>query len=286
MEKEITCIYHKDCIDGTSAAAVVLKKYPHAQAFPLAHNYVPEEIDTILDRTDPSARIYIVDSTLGLVEFLERGFSVTVIDHHISERTSVLRLTEEYTSLTYVFDNTKSGASLSWSYLFPNTVAPALIPHVEDNDLWKKQLGENTEHITNYLSLWNNDPHTVVSLFDAPLEEIVGKGMMLTTYAHTMVGRLILLEPITLRIEQHEVPAYNITNYQSACGNTLARENKGAVALYTIIGNEVKFSFRSEDTHEPSALDLATALEGGGHRNSSGACITLNDFIRRIVLAQ
>ena len=283
MKKHITCIYHKDCIDGTSAAAVVLKKYPQAQTFPLAHNYVAEEIETILDRTDPSAHIYIVDATLGLTEFLEHGFTVTVIDHHISEHTHVLRVAEEYTSLTYIFNNAKSGASLAWSYLFPDTTPPSLIPYVEDNDLWKKQLGENTEHITNYMSLWNNDPHTVVSLFDASIENIVEKGRMLTTYAHTMVGRLILLEPITLRIEQHEVPAYNITNYQSACGNTLAHENGVAVALYTIIGNEVKFSFRSENTHEPSALDLATALGGGGHRNASGATISLTDFIGRIV---
>ncbi len=283
MEKHITCIYHKDCIDGTGAAAVVLKRFPNAQTFPLAHNYVPEEIETILDLTDSSAHIYLVDCTLGLSEFLERKFSVTVIDHHISEHTRVLQIAEEYTSLTYVFDNTKSGTSLSWAYLFPDEVPPALIPHIEDNDLWKKQLGETTEHIASYLSLWNNDPHTVVSLFDTPLEDIVAKGTMLTTYARAMVGRYILLEPITIRIAHHEILAYNITDYQSACGNALAHENSAAVALYTILGGEVKFSFRSESSHEPSALDLATSLGGGGHRNASGATIPLTDFIERIV---
>jgi uncharacterized protein len=283
MEKHITCVYHKDCIDGTAAAAVVLKKYPQAQTFPLAHNYSPDEIDTVLDLTDPSAHIYIVDSTLGLSEFLERGHTVTVIDHHISEHARVLQIAGETTSLTYIFDNTKSGASLSWAYLFPEEVAPALIPHVEDNDLWKKQLGETTEHIVNYLSLWNNDPHKVVELFETPLVEIVSQGTMLTTYAHNMVGRLILLEPITLRIENHEVLAYNITNHQSACGNVLAEENGAAVALYTIIGNEVKFSFRSTKEQEPSALKLAMSLGGGGHRNASGATIPLTDFIERII---
>ncbi len=283
MEKHITCIYHKDCVDGTTAAAVVLKKYPNAQTFPLAHNYAPEEIETILDCTDSSAHIYIVDSTLGLTEFLERGHTVTVIDHHISEHARVLQIAQEYTGLTYVFDNEKSGASLSWAYLFPEVPAPALIPHVEDNDLWKKLLGEQTEHIVNYLSLGNNDPHRTIALFDEPLESLVDQGKVLTLYAHTMVGRLILLEPVTLRIENHDVLAYNITNHQSACGNALAHENNAAVALYTILGNEVKFSFRSEAVHEPSALKLAMSLGGGGHRNASGATIPLNDFIGRII---
>lgn len=282
MEKHITCIYHKDCIDGTSATAVVLKKFPHAQTFPLAHNYTPEEIDTVLDLTDTSAHIYIVDTTVGLTECLTRGHQVTIIDHHISEHTRINDIMSRYANLDYIFDNTKSGTSLAWSYLFPDTPAPTLVPHIEDNDLWKKQLGENTEHITNYLSLWNNDPHAIVPLFDVALADIVEKGRMLTTYARTMVGRYILLEPITLRIGQHDVLAYNITDYQSACGNALAHQNGGAVALYTIIGNAVKFSFRSLSTHEPSALDLATALGGGGHRNASGASIPLSDFISRI----
>lgn len=282
MEKHITCIYHKDCIDGTAAAGVVLKKFPHAQAFPLAHNYTPEEIDTILDLTDPSAHVYIVDTTVGLAECLTRGHQVTVIDHHISESTRISEVAGRYSNLTYVFDNAKSGASLAWSYLFPDTAPPALILHIEDNDLWKHTLGENTEHVTHYLSLWNNDPRAIVSLFDAPLDGIVEKGRMLTTYAHTMVGRYILLEPITIRIGRHDVLAYNITDYQSPCGNALARENGSAVALYTIMGNTVKFGFRSLSTHEPSALDLATALGGGGHRNESGASILLSDFISRI----
>lgn len=282
MEKQITCIYHKDCRDGTAAAAVVLKKFPNAQTFPLAHNYTPEEIETVLDLTAPDAHIYIVDSVLGLSEFLSRGHLVTVIDHHISEHARVLQMAEQESSLIYIFDNAKSGASLAWSYLFPEEKIPELLLHVEDNDLWKKQLGENTEHIVNYLSLWNNDPHHIGTFFDTELSELIEKGRILTTYAHAMVGRYILLESITLSIEHHKILAYNITDYQSACGNSLSNEQNSAVALYTIIGNEVKFSFRSKDGQDPSALDLATALGGGGHRNASGATISLKDFISRI----
>lgn len=282
MEKNIACIYHKDCVDGTTAAAVVLKKYPHAHVFSIAHGYAPEEIDTIIDLAPSDAHIYIVDTTVGLAELLPRGYTVTVIDHHVSEHARMEEVARTHTNLTYVFDNKKSGASLAWSYLFPNDEMPALIRHVEDNDLWKKELGENTEHVVNYLSLWNNDPHTTTELLDEPLASVVEKGRMITAYAHAQVGKLVLLEPITLRIGSHDVLTYNITDHQSACGNALSKENGAAVALYTIVGSYVKISFRSHEHHEPSALTLAMILGGGGHRNASGAKMPLKDFVAQI----
>ncbi len=284
MEKQITCIYHKDCVDGTSAAAVVLKKYPNAQTFPLAHNYAPEEIATILDCTQPTAHIYIVDTTVGLTDFLMRGYEVTVIDHHISEHTHMLEVARTHPNLEYVFDNTKSGASLAWSYFFKDVLTPSLIQFVEDNDLWKKALGENTEHVVNFLSLSNNNPMSVLTLFDEEIDSVIEQGRILTTYTHEKVGRLVLLEPVLLTIGNSEVQAYNITDYQSACGNALAKENDAAVALYTIIGTSVKISFRSLDHHNPSALKCAMVLGGGGHRNAAGATLSFTDFINRIVI--
>lgn len=283
MEKNIVCIHHKDCVDGTAAAAVVLKKYPHAHVFPIAHGYAPEEIDTIIDLVPNDAHVYIVDTTVGLAELLPRGYAITVIDHHVSERTRMEEVAHTHTNLTYIFDNKKSGASLAWSYLFPSDEVPMLIRHVEDNDLWKKALGEDTEHVVNYLSLWNNDPHTVAELLGEPIASITEKGRMITSYAHTQVGKLILLEPITLRIGSHDILAYNITDHQSACGNTLSKENDAAVALYTIVGAHVKISFRSHEHHEPSALTLAMTLGGGGHRNASGAKVPLKEFIAHII---
>jgi hypothetical protein len=33
--EHVVCIYHKNCIDGTTAAAVVLKRFPSADVVPL-----------------------------------------------------------------------------------------------------------------------------------------------------------------------------------------------------------------------------------------------------------
>lgn len=283
MEKEIICIYHKDCIDGTTAAAVVLKKFPHARAFPLAHGYKSADIEAILESVAATAHIYIVDSVLGLEECTAHGNPVTVIDHHISEHGPTLQYVEEHDQVEYIFDNTKSGASLAWSVFFPQEPVPRLIELVEDMDLWLGKYGEETEHVNNYLSLWRNNPQKVSELCDQNIQTLITQGTPLTANVSVEAAKFILLKPLLLSLGNHTVRAYNITNHQSLCGNTLSSATAGVVALYTIDGDEVRLSFRSLDMQTPSALDIAEVLQGGGHRNASGARMKLQDFLSAII---
>lgn len=283
MTNDIICIYHKDCIDGTTAAAVVLKKFPHARTFPLSHGCTSTDIQEILDVTNHDTHIYIVDASIGLEEIVSQGYTVTVIDHHISEHNRVTECASSHPQVTYVFDNAKSGASLTWSYLFHDDTIPELIQLVEDSDLRTQKYGEATEFVSNYLSLERNDPHSVLSLFDKNIEDIKNHGKLLAEYIRSEIDRLVLAEPLAFRIGNHEIPVYNITNHQSVCGNVLAGQKNSCVGMYTILGDEVRFSFRSQDHHEPSSLALAETLGGGGHRNSAGARIPLHDFVTHII---
>ncbi len=237
MENDIICVYHKDCVDGTTAAAVVLKKFPHTRAFPLAHGYKKEEFDEIINSISSQTYIYIVDSVLGLEEFVENGNVITILDHHISVYEATKQYVATHTNVSYYFDNTKSGASLTWSHLFPEKTIPTLIQHVADNDLWIHALGEDTQYVVNYLSLLRNDPLQVCTLLDADIETIKKSGKEITTYIHSEVDRAILAEPILLTIGTHEVPLFNITNHQSACGNILSTKLDVAVGMYTIHGS-------------------------------------------------
>ena len=283
MKNDIACIYHKDCVDGTTAAAVLLKKFPHARAFPLSHGYKKEEIDEILDITSLDAHIYIVDSVLGLEEFVAKGNTVTILDHHISVHEETKAFVAKHPTATYHFDNTKSGASLTWSYLFPEEPVPELVRFVEDNDLWIHAFGEATQHVVNYLSLLRNDPYRVCELLDTDIETVKKNGEQLTAYIHSEVERAILSEPIAFTIGAYEVPLFNITNHQSACGNILSTKFDAAVGMYSVSGDEVRLSFRSLSHHSPSALVLAELLGGGGHQNASGARVKLSVFVNHIV---
>lgn len=283
MKNDIVCIYHKDCVDGTTAAAVLLKKFPHARAFPLAHGYTKEDIDEILDVTSVEAHIYIVDSVLGLAEFVERGNQVTILDHHISVYEETKTFVADHPNATYHFDNAKSGASLTWSYLFPEEPVLELVRLVEDNDLWIRAFGDATQHVVNYLSLLRNDPQRVCLLLDTDIEIIKKNGEQLTAYIHSEVERAVLSEPIFVTIGAYEVPVFNITNHQSACGNILSTKLDAAVGMYSVSGNEVRLSFRSLSHQTPSALTLAEILGGGGHQNASGARVELSVFVNHIV---
>lgn len=282
QQKTIIGIYHKSCNDGTAAAAVLLKKFPQAQLFPLWHNYVAADLDPIRNIKEID-EIYFVDCAIGINELLVVAKKITVIDHHISIKDELDALAKDG-KINYVFDNKKSGSSLAWSYLFPKETLPEIIKYVEDSDLWNWAYGETTKHVNNYLSLNMNTPEIFLSLFDENIEYIKKDGSIITRYADSNIERIMReASPIKLKIGEYELPAYNITIYQSAVGNNLSRQIGGVAVMFTIKGEKVKLDFRCEQSHNPSALDLAKMLGGGGHRNASGAEVPFVKFLEMII---
>ncbi|HVT74897.1 MAG TPA: phosphoesterase [Candidatus Paceibacterota bacterium] len=276
-------LYHKDCSDGTTAAAIVAKKYPDALLFAVSHGATPEELAEIAAQASTGDRILTVDCVIGVRAFLAAGHKVTSIDHHISVNDEFKALAKENAAFTYVFDNSKCGSSLTWSYLFPDEHLPELVKYVEDFDLWNWKHGDNTKYIASYLYPLSNKPEEVRKLLDGPLDVALENGRIISAYSDFMLAHAIKgTEPIDLLIGGYTVPFYNITSYKSEGGNILSTERDRAVALFTIDAHRVKISLRSLDSHTPSALDIATLLGGGGHRNSSGAAMTLETFFKAI----
>src|SRR3989344_23834 len=280
--KNIIVTYHKDCIDGTTAAAVVLRKFPVAQLFPLNHSYTKEDILPVLALADKKTEFYTVDCGLGIKEFLATGSKVTTIDHHIGAKGLLEGTAKENKNYAFIFNNEKSGSSLAWSYFFPDEQQPELIKYVEDADLWKWQFGDDTKDINNYLSMFRNNPKTFLDFMNGDLSEIKNKGKIISMYADKEIEGQIKLPSITIKIGEHTVPAYNITVYESASGNILSEKIDKTVAMFTIKGNQAKLSFRSKEHHQPSSLELAQSLGGGGHKLAAGADISLKDFLSKI----
>ena len=277
-------IYHKDCTDGTAAAAVVLRKFPKALLFPLNHGFKPAELESVLERARPGDQIYTVDCALGAGEFLDQGFQVTSIDHHAGAEEENRKLMEKNKDFVFIFDNKKSGASLAWDYFFPKEKKPELIKLVEDRDLWTWRYGQKTKDVGNYLYMLINKPEKVLKLLDKPLDSAKQEGAVISRFANMVIEHGVkTTEPIMVRVGTYTVPFYNIIFDKSESGNMLATERGQAVGLFTIDGSEVKISFRSLDNQKPSALDLALKLCAGGHKNASGAKMKLTDFVKSIV---
>src|SRR3989344_5362343 len=277
-------IYHKDCADGTTAAAAVLKKFPKALLFPLNHGFKPEELEPMRRKAKTGDQIYTVDCVLGAREFLADGFKVISIDHHVGAEGENRKLMDKNKNFTFVFDNKKSGASLAWDYFFPKEKKPELIKLVEDRELWIWKYGQKTKDVGNSLYMLVNRPDEVLKLLNKPLDIIEKEGAIISRFTDMAIEHGVkTTDPIMVRVGSYIVPFYNITINKSESGNILATERSRAVGLFTIDGDEVKISFRSLDKQNPSALELAKLLGASGHRNASGAKMELAEFMKSII---
>lgn len=281
------CIYHKNCTDGTTAAAILLLKYPDCKLFPLDHNYREEEFQPILDEVDKDTTVYIVDFSIKQPFFeklASKAKEVINIDHHISVKDMLEEFTKKYSNFKLVFDNDKSGASLTWKYLFGSN-PPDIVKYVEDKDIWKWEFGDTTKYVNDYLFLYTNKPQELRQLLDKDINEIIEKGKIINQYTTYLIDSFVeKSKDLFIQIGSYKVRAYNTGLFQSEIGNKLSTLHNEAVCLFSINGDYVKLSFRSLDHHNPSALDLAKMLNGGGHRNAAGASMNLKEFCNILLI--
>lgn len=278
-------VYHKDCTDGTTAAAVLLKRFPDAQVFPLEHGYSEEDFAPIREAVDKDTTVYIVDAAFGARELADRAKEVIVIDHHIGAQEEMEALAGQYGNVAYVFDNEKSGASLAWRYFFGEDSIPELITLVEDLDLFRWKHGEKTKAIGSSSAFFFNKPEMLVPyLSGSSLGPLLERGEVIAQFIDKLIEEYIArAEPFYLRIGAHNVPAYNAAGLlRSSLGHHFAKEHGVAVAVFGITGTQVKISFRSEGGQTPSARELAETLGGGGHEKASGARVSLEQFCEMI----
>lgn len=280
--KKIVCVYHKDCIDGTASAAVLLRKYPHATCYPVSHSAEEMIFSEITRGMNEHTQVFVVDCALGVLRFLETGAKVTVIDHHITVKEDMEKLARAYETLMYIFDNDRSGASLTWSVLFPTEAVTQVISLIEDSDLWKGKYGILTRHVNNYLSIFRNDPACMLAEIQKSIDTLIDRGSAITQSIDKDVERFIDVAPNILTLGQYRIPAFNITTHQSYAGNLLSARENSTVALYTIKGDRVTISFRSKERQSPSSREVAELIGGGGHELSAGASLPLAVFLQSL----
>jgi uncharacterized protein len=279
------CLFHKDCIDGTAAAAVVLKKFSAVTFFAMGHDYTEDSLAALTRDLENASQLIIVDGCWGIDWFLNKfpELPITLIDHHLSNLERLNTLNTTHSNLKIVFDLNHCATTLAWEYFFSPATPPDLLQYIEDGDLWLKKFEAETPHLTAILSIYRNQPDTYLKLFAENIGELKNRGSYITEYIESSIEKYLKTPPVKIKINNHLVLAFNITDHQSVCGNYLALKHNHAVALFTIKGEMVRFNFRSADSHSPSALDLAIALSGGGHRNSSGGQMTLDEFVKSLI---
>lgn len=279
----VICFYHKRCVDGTASAAVVQRKYPQAQTFPLGFDTADEDLAEALPLIKPDTLIVYVDNAMNLERVAKLGNLIIVIDHHVSERARVEEIVRENDNVTFIYDVEHSGATLAWQYFFPEEEVPLLLSYVRDIDIWRNELLPESNYAHLFLSGYRDKPEEVEAMLVGDLKNYLTTGKILAEHIEREVEKQVEIEPLKIKVLDWEVLAYNVTNHQSKVGHLLSMEQNAVVVMYTISGDLVRCSIRSVEGQSPTALEVAKVLGGGGHEHSSGAGVDRGHFLSLIL---
>lgn len=202
---------HHPCIDGVASAWTLSKAFPdeeiihqgldhnqnnniynngYGSAFfqnnhgKARQNSDEEVIAKIMEDFPAGQEIYFIDyvpNNIDIINSLLRdGHRVTIYDHHQSALKNLEKLAEKWpTSLfNYVFDEHKSGATITWDALHPDKEPPELLKLIEKMDLLTFE--NNTERLaTCYMDGYLQEPDQKQNLynFDALLDEYNREGI-------------------------------------------------------------------------------------------------------------
>ncbi len=163
--------YHADCIDGFTSVWVarraMLERGNEVETIEMEYNQdsilrLEAAIECILPDT-----CYLVDYSVSKNEYIALinayprvGF--ITLDHH---KTAFERYGDSDREITttstlhwvgpnnsqVILDNDRSGAGLCWSLFYPTKDAPMLVKYVQDYDLWRFKLGDNTKYMHQFL---------------------------------------------------------------------------------------------------------------------------------------
>jgi uncharacterized protein len=240
-------LYHAECSDGFGGAWAIWKKFPSARFLPVKHGHPPPS-----DLKD--CRVVIVDFSYARA-ILEAMASETkellVLDHHITAQRILEGFPNAY------FDQTKSGAVLSWEWAH-GTAAPWLLQYIQDKDLWTWALPGSRE-INAALASYPFDFSVWDGFTQSTLEQ---EGRAILRYEQELVGRLAA-QAMMVEFQGVAVPAVQSAILTSQIGERLSPHYPFCLIWHDRDGRRY-FSMRSG----PDGTDVGTiaaSFGGGGH---------------------
>lgn len=218
----------------------------------------------------------VVDDSL-LLEWLQMGKMIMVIDHHKSSKDIMQKALNvvKNDSLKAFFDLDECAASLAWKILFPNEPLPAFIAYVKDRDNWDELL-PNTQEVHSAL----NKLKRSFSLYDT-LESMTQKDLLEFLVPVGFPNAQKRRDTVERLCKKHwvgnhfgfEVPmlllskSYNM--YASDAGSYLCKLYPDAPFAAIHRPSDFKWSYRSNKYGANYDVEaLVTQYGGGGHLNA------------------
>ncbi len=257
-KNSIIVFYHRDCSDGFGGAWAAWKKLgTRAHYQPIAPQSTPPE-------NLQGKEVYTIDicySPAYVNKLLQETGSLTVIDHHITNRKTVEQLP------SHLYSTDHSGAILAWQYFHPGKRVPKLLAYIEDIDLWKFSLPHTKEIIASLetypatFMAWNKlarDFENVQSL-----KKYFQEGKAILKYQNKIITRLVESAEKAI-FEGYETLAVNSPFLISEIGARIVESGFSIGIIWSKKGSRTIVSLRSDGIAD--VAKIAERYGGGGHK--------------------
>lgn len=283
-------IYHAHCNDGFGAAWAAWKAYHPdvftTELFAASYGKAPP-----WDKIDETTTVHIVDfsySTEDTLKLCEVAGVVVWIDHHKTaiEAWAQCGESENYpTNLHATLNTNYSGAMLAWNW-YHGTVAPKIIEHIQDRDLWKfelegtKEVHLNLNTLPKDIEVWDEVINNCQ--FPETLYKFISEGAAIDRYYQQLVQNILATNKVEVFIDGVRGLACNCPGaLASDVGHHLATESGTyGFTWEELKSGEEKCSLRSNGDYDVASI--AKSFGGGGHKNAAGFHLAPNDVQDRI----
>lgn len=277
--KAIAILFHGGCPDGFSGAYAAWKKFgDSADYIPVSHgDPAPEHLE--------GKELYLIDFCYEketMEELARTAKSVTVLDHHEGVKSVA-------TLYPGVFDTSRSGATIAWSYFHPDTPVPTLLRYVEDGDLYRLTLPDSREvraYVYAGIESFSSFEPAHLAKWDAFLAEledparraaIVEKGKAFLEYHDHIVAHGVHNARL-VTFEGYECYLTGATNeFKSDIGNRLAIVKPPLALIISAKATGLGVSLRS--TGGVNVAEIAQKYGGNGHPAAAGFQLKYGDPI-------
>ncbi len=285
-------LYHASCWDGFCCAWLMSKAFPDAELVPVQYGTDPPELN--------GRDVYIVDFSYKreiMRDIMSRANRVVILDHHATAEKELAGLCDEFcmrpdlianppgSHLPYIrFDMDKSGARLTWEYLYgfkmlPDDwlttnrsgyslgVAPWLVDYTEDRDLWRHALPQSRA-INAALRSYPLDLRHWDSMSRQPPMRFAEEGTTILRRERQIIDEH-KRHARPIRMRGHDILAVNATVLFSEIAGELAEGRPFGACWFERSDRKIQWSLRStQDGLDVS--EIARYFGGGGHKHAAG----------------
>lgn len=275
--------YHHPCSDGLCSAYLFSKAYADT-VFVGVQAGTKELSDDVYDQ-----EIYLLDISFPreLIQNLKKkNKKVVILDHHKTAQQELEGLDD------CVFDMNKSGARLTWEYLWDNSVAfrihfnqyskekpHPIVEYVEDRDLWLNKL-PNSQEVTVCIRSYDLKFSKWDELFSLNVDDLVREGKAILRYKNNLLNMVRSNYQIVNWKGLLAVRA--ITQIGEMTSDHLNMLLKSLPHVDLAIGeqfllNEGKVIVSLRSMNKVDCSSIAKRFGGGGHPNAAGFVVHKNE---------